>query len=108
MSEPVMINLWVMPHDDADVQFIVNTREEMVNNFDDLIDDRNETVTITMPDGTAHTFDASEVIKSVAPIMYMEDGERYAETWTHVQMPVDLYLNGTDEQRNAFIKEKLS
>jgi hypothetical protein len=82
MREKIMAEstttVWITEHDDAAVGFVVNEREDMAGNYEDLVDD-----------GIAQgTF------------------EEYLASWVSLEMPTDV-LNGPAAARIAWIEEAL-
>jgi hypothetical protein len=104
MTENSTITVWVTEHDDPSVVYVVNTREDMEGNFGDFLNEQNGEVTIrTVDTWEALTFDAADVLRNVDPIAYDEEFRRYAQGWTQLEMPLDLYLGDDENARIEWI-----
>jgi hypothetical protein len=70
------VTVWVMPHDDPEVVWIVNDERDMEGNWTDL-----------------HTegIDAGSL-------------QEYLDTWTRLEMPAGLYRHGSREAINAWVE----
>lgn len=94
-----IINVWVMEHDDPEVRWVINTRAEMEDTFDDLLDSQNEQVVLRVgPDDV--TFAASDLIRRAYNDLWEQEFERWAQSWTHLEMPLDVYFGNTEDERN--------
>lgn len=100
------IRVWVTEHDDPEVVFVVNTIAEMRENFDDLIDEANadQWVSLRWPGRDERThYDASDLLKAVDPVTYEIEFGYYCDTWTELEMPMDVYLDGTHSDQISWI-----
>lgn len=101
---PDTITLWIMEHDDPAVTFVINTREDMETNFADLIDEVNETVAMTWPgDDVPVSYDASRVLRMADPVTWELRFGYYCDTWTEIEMPLDLYLSDDEAAQIAYV-----
>lgn len=102
---PDTITLWIMPHDDPDVRFVVNARDDMETNFADLIDEVNpDTIEIVWPgDDVPIHYDASTVLRRTDPVTWEIRFGYYCDTWTEVDMPLDIYLGDDEDARLAWL-----
>lgn len=98
------ITVYVMPHDDEDVRWIINTEHDMEENYDEMLDDVYGPVSIAGCD-----YDTSRVLKEVDPIAYRVGFSDYtgSDDWRELEMPVDLWLSDDDEARWAWIESKV-
>jgi hypothetical protein len=103
------ITLWVQEHDDPAVTFVINSRNEMEQNFADLIDEANsdeETVKVYWPGDTEPThYDPSRVLRMTDPVTWEIRFGYYCDTWTVIEMPLDLYLSDDDEAKVRFVAQ---
>lgn len=95
------ITVWVMEHDDADVKYVVNARADMESNFDNLLNEVNRIVSIRTMPGTGgwYDYDASTVLKRTDPVVWDTEFMRYCQTWTEIEMPLDVYLSDDENAR---------
>lgn len=74
------ITVWVMPHDDPEVGWVVNDRADMVGNWDDLVD------------------------QEIAQGSF----DDYLASWTCLEMPKRLWLDGPRWKVNAWVEAKVN
>ena len=106
------VRIWVQPHDDPAVRFVVNTLNEMEENFGDLIDEANsdsETIKVYWPGDSEPThYDASRVLRLADPNTWRIRLGWYLDTWTEMEMPTELFLSDDEEGKLAFIEAHIN
>lgn len=75
-----MITVWITEHDDEEVGYVVNEREDMRENFDDLLD--------------------GEIDGGLS-------FEEYLGTWIELEMPYHIFTEDDYAVRNEWIESEL-
>lgn len=100
------VTVWVMPHDDPEVEFVVNTRSELAENFADEIDQENDVVAIDVV-GEERRYDPSTVFRAVDPATWEVEFGLYCDSWTELDMPLDVFFTDDDDSRRAWIRSRM-
>ena len=102
------VTVWVTEHDDPAVVYVVNTREDMEQNFDDFLNEKNAEIVIeTADEWESITFEASDVLRKTDPDAYGIEFDRYAQGWTKLDMPDSIYLTDDENARIDWIKARV-
>lgn len=111
--DTVTVTVWVTEHDDPDVEYVVNTRSDMEENFSDLLAQVQGTetgaITIQLPGepDTPVFYDVSELLKAADPTTYDIEFRRYCEGWTRMEMPFDVYFSDDENAPRDWVRENL-
>lgn len=98
------ITVWVMPHDDAKVKYVVNARSDQESVFEDFIDQTNGAFRLKMVDGEFVEYEASTILKRADPVAYEQEFARFCQSWAEMEMPLDIFLLGDENEQNAWIE----
>jgi hypothetical protein len=106
------VKVWVTEHDDPEVRWVINSRDDMEQNLADAFAEVNEggTVKIVLPDGdgTEVHFDAADLFKAADPIGYEETFLAYAQGWTLLEMPFEVFFSSVENADRDWVTEHIN
>jgi hypothetical protein len=104
------VTVWVMPHDDSDVEWVVNTLSDMEENFSDFLaacqDSETGAIAIRLPDAdrTEVFYEPAELLKNADPVTYRSYFSNYCDGWTEMEMPWDVYFSEDDNAQREWLR----
>lgn len=102
--KPGPVTVWVMPHDDDDVRWVINTRDDMEGNFADLLEEATGSVAIHVPGACdSVTYHPADVFAAVDPDAYKIELARYCEGWTRMEIPFEVYFAADDNAARDWV-----
>lgn len=101
------ITVWVMPHDDPDVEWVINSRSDMKGSFDSLLDESDKfgLVPIRIPWRDEPFYvSLSTVLEKVDPVTYEMEFSAYCDGWTELEMPLDIFFSDDESVEKEWVR----